>query len=185
MGTKSAANLMDQIERSKNRELWRVIYGLGIRHVGERGAQALPNALGSIEAIIRASTDQLQGVADIGPVVATAVRGYFDEPQNRRLMAALAEAGIKMDGPIVTDGAGGAPGPLTGKTFVLTGTLESLSREDATEAIQSRGGKVTGSVSKKTSYVVAGADPGSKLAKAETLSVAILDEAAFRTLLGL
>jgi DNA ligase (NAD+) len=182
MGRKSASNLVEQIERSKTRELWRLIYGLGIRHVGERGAQALANAFGSIDAIISASADQIQGVADIGPVVATAVRGYFDEPQNRRLMSALAETGVKMDGPIV---ASGAPGPLTGKTFVLTGTLEAISREEATEAIQARGGKVTGSVSKKTSFVVVGADPGGKLAKAETLGVQILDEAAFRALLGL
>jgi DNA ligase (NAD+) len=182
LGKKSAANLVEQIERSKGRELWRLIYGLGIRHVGERGAQALASAFGSVDAIIHASVDQLQGVPDIGPVVATAVRGYFDEPHNRHLMTALAAAGVRMEGPIVT---GNTPGPMTGKSFVLTGTLDSLSREDAAEAIQSQGGKVTGSVSKKTNYVVAGADPGSKLAKAETLGVPILDEAAFRALLGL
>ena len=138
MGKKSAANLVAEIEASKRRELWRLIFGLGIRHVGERGAQALANAFGSIDAIIHASTDRLQGVADIGPVVAAAVRGYFDEPENRRLMKALADAGLTMEGPIV---AGDTPGPLTGKTFVLTGTLPSLSREDATAAIQSQGGK--------------------------------------------
>ena len=182
MGKKSAANLIEQIERSKQRELWRLIYGLGIRHVGERGAQALASAFGSMDAVINASIDQLKAVSDIGPVVATAVRGYFDEPQNRRLIKALAAAGLKMDAPIVS---GEAPGPLAGKTFVVTGTLTALSREEATEAIQSRGGKVTGSVSKKTDYVVAGADPGSKLAKAQTLGVQILDEAAFRALLGL
>ena len=182
MGKKSAANIVSQIERSKTRELWRLIYGLGIRHVGERGAQALASAFGSMEAIIKASVDQLKAVSDIGPVVATAVRGYFDEPHNQRLIADLAAAGLKMDAPIVS---GEAPGPLTGKTFVLTGTLTTLSREEATEAVQAGGGKVTGSVSKKTNYVVAGADPGTKLAKAESLGVQILDEAAFRTLLGL
>ena len=185
MGKKSAANLVKQIEQSKSCELWRLIYGLGIRHVGERGAQALANAFGSIDAIVHTSADQLQGVPDIGPVVAAAVRGYFDEVQNQRLMSALAEAGLTMEGPVLAGGVSSAPGPLTGKTFVLTGTLESLSREDAAEAIQTRGGKVTGSVSKKTSYIVAGADPGSKLAKAETLGISVLDEAAFRLLLGL
>jgi DNA ligase (NAD+) len=182
MGKKSAANLVEEIARSKTRELWRLIYGLGIRHVGERGAQALAGAFGTMEAIIHASIDQLKAVPDIGPVVAAAVRGYFDEPQNRRLIQELADAGLKMDAPIVS---GEAPGALTGKTFVLTGTLNGLSREDAAEAVQSRGGKVTGSVSKKTDYVVAGADPGGKLAKAQTLGIRILDEAAFRALLGL
>jgi DNA ligase (NAD+) len=182
LGQKSATNLVNQIALSKTRELWRLIYGLGIRHVGERGAQALAGAFGSLDAIVQASADRLQGVADIGPVVAAAVCGYFDEPRNRELVEALAAAGLKMDGPIE---AGGAPGPLTGKTFVLTGTLESHSREEAAAAIQERGGKVTSAVSKKTSYVVAGADPGSKLAKAQTLGVGVLDEAAFRALLGL
>jgi DNA ligase (NAD+) len=185
MGKKSAANLVDEIERSKRRDLWRLIYGLGIRHVGERGAQALAGAFGSIDAIIQASVEQLQSVPDIGPVVAAAVRGYFDEPENRRLMDKLAAAGLKMEGPITVGVAASPTGPLSGKTFVLTGTLESLSREDAQEAIQSRGGKVTGSVSKKTNFVIVGADPGSKLQKAETLGVSILDEAAFRALLGL
>ena len=182
MGKKSAANLVAEIEGSKRRELWRVIYGLGIRHVGERGAQALANAFGSIDAIIEASTERLQGVPDIGPVVAAAVRDYFDQPANQRLVKALGDAGVTMVGKIVE---GGAPGPLTGKAFVLTGSLESMSREDATAAIQAQGGKVTGSVSKKTNYLVSGADPGSKLAKAEALGISILDEAGFRALLGL
>ena len=182
MGKKSAANLLDQIERSKARELWRLIFGLGIRHVGERGAQALANAFGSMDAIMNASVDQLKAVPDIGPVVAAALRGYFDEPLNRRLVEELAAAGLKMDAPIVS---GEAPGPLTAKTFVLTGTLTEFTREAATAAIQSRGGKIVGSVSKKTDYVVAGMDPGTKLAKAQTLGVPILDEAAFRALLGL
>jgi DNA ligase (NAD+) len=182
MGKKSAANLVDQIERSKTRDLWRLIYGLGIRHVGERGAQALAGAFGSMDALIAASKEQVQAVADIGPVVAAAVREYLDEPLNRALIKQLTAAGLKMDAPIV---GSGVPGLLSGKTFVLTGTLSSLSREAATEAIQSRGGKVTSSVSRKTHYVVAGTDPGSKLAKAEALGVPILDEAAFRQLVGL
>lgn len=182
MGRKSAANLVGQIEQSKQRDLWRLIFGLGIRHVGERGAQALASAFGSIDAIIHASIDQLQAVPDIGPVVAAAVRGYFDEPQNQRLVKDLAAAGLKMEGAIAS---GETPGPLAGKAFVLTGTLALLSREEAIEAIQARDGKVSASVSKKTSYVVAGADPGSKLARAQVLGVQVLDEAAFRRLLGL
>ena len=182
MGKKSAANLVDQIERSKTRDFWRLIFGLGIRHVGERGAQALASSFGSMDALLAASKEQLQAVPDIGPVVAAAVREYLDQPQNQALIKELAAAGLKMDAPIT---AGSAPGPLSGKTFVLTGTLPTMTREEATEAIQSRGGKVTGSVSKKTDHVVAGADPGSKLAKAETLGISVLDEAAFRQLLGL
>ncbi len=182
MGRKSAANLIGQIEQSRTREFWRVIFGLGIRHVGERGAQALASAFGSIDALLAASREQLQAVPDIGPVVAAAVREYLDQPQNRALIAELAAAGLKMDAPLTR---ASAPGPLSGKTFVLTGTLPTLSREAATDAIQKLGGKVTGSVSKKTDYVVAGADPGSKLAKAETLGVRVIDEPALRKLVGL
>ena len=182
MAEKSAANLIAQIGRSKTRDFWRLIYGLGIRHVGERGAQALASAFGTMDALMAASQDQLQAVSDIGPVVATAVRKYLDQPQNQALIKELAAAGLKMDAPIV---AASAPVPLSGKTFVLTGTLQTMSREAASEAIQSRGGKVTGSVSKKTDHVVAGADPGSKLAKAEALGISVLDEDAFRKLVGL
>jgi DNA ligase (NAD+) len=182
LGRKSAANLIDQIERSKTRDFWRLVYGLGIRHVGERGAQALAGAFGSMVALLAASKEQLQAVPDIGPVVAAAVREYLDQPQNQALIRELAAAGLKMQAPLL---ASVAPGPLSGKTFVLTGTLSQMSREDAIAAIQSRGGKVTSSVSKKTDYVVAGADAGSKLAKAESLGVTVLDEAAFRNLLGL
>ena len=182
MAEKSAANLIAQIERSKTRDFWRLVYGLGIRHVGERGAQALAGAFGTMDALMTASKEQLQAVSDIGPVVAAAVREYLDQPQNQALIRQLAAAGLKMEAPIT---ASSAPGPLSGKTFVITGTLPTLSREAATEAIQSRGGKVTGSVSKKTDYVVAGADPGSKLSKAEALGISVLDEAALRKLVSL
>ena len=181
MAEKSAANLIAQIERSRTRDFWRLVYGLGIRHVGERGAQALAGAFGTMDALMTASKEQLQAVSDIGPVVAAAVREYLDQPQNQALIRELAAAGLNMQAPMT---ASSAPGPLSGKTFVLTGTLPTLSREAATEAIQSRGGKVTGSVSKKTDYVVAGADPGSKLAKAEALGVSVLDEAALRKLVA-
>jgi DNA ligase (NAD+) len=182
MGKKSAANLVEQIERSKTREFWRLIFGLGIRHVGERGAQALAGAFGAMHVLLAASKEQLQAVPDIGPVVAAAVREYLDQPQNQALISELAAAGLKMDAPMT---AASAPGPLSGKTFVLTGTLPTMSREAATDAIQGLGGKVTSSVSKKTDHVVAGADPGSKLAKAEALGISVLDEAAFRKLVGL
>ena len=119
---------------------------------------------------------------DIGPVVAAAVHDYLAEPANRHLIAELRALGLRMDAPLTS---AAAPGPLSGKTFVLTGTLSTMSREEAAAAIQSRGGKVTGSVSRKTDYVVAGADPGSKLTKAETLGISVLDEAAFRKLVGL
>jgi DNA ligase (NAD+) len=182
LGKKSAANLVGEIEGSKTRDFWRLIYGLGIRHVGERGAQALAGAFGSMDALLDASKDRLQAVPDIGPVVAAAVRDYLDQPQNRALIKQLEAAGLKMDAPLSSTGA---PGPLSGKTFVLTGTLQAMTREAATEAILSRGGKVTGSVSKKTDYVVVGTDAGSKLAKAEALGISVLDEAAFRNLVGL
>jgi DNA ligase (NAD+) len=182
MGKKSAANLVAQIERSKSNDLWRLIYGLGIRHVGERGAQALAGAFGSMDALMNTSLERLQAVPDIGPVVAAAVRSYFDAPANQRLIEALRAASLNMTGPLVSQNE---PGPLSGKTFVLTGTLSSMSREEATEAIQSRCGKVTGSVSRKTSYVIAGTDAGGKLARAETLGIEVLDEPSFRRLLGL
>jgi len=182
MGRKSAANLIAQIERSKTREFWRLIYGLGIRHVGERGAQALAGAFGTMDALLGASKEQLQAVPDIGPVVAAAVHDYFAQPANQHLIAELEALGLRMDAPVT---AAAGPGPLSGKTFVLTGTLSTMSREEASEAIQSRGGKVTGSVSKKTDHVVVGADPGSKLTKAEALGISVLDETAFRKLVGL
>ncbi len=181
MGRKSAANLIAQIERSKTRDFWRLIYGLGIRHVGERGAQALANAFGTMDALLSASVEQLQAVPDIGPVVARAVHDYFAEPSNQRLIAELKALGLKMDAPVLTAG----PGPVSGKTFVLTGTLSTMSREEAAERIQALGGKVVGSVSRKTDHVVTGADPGSKLTKAQSLGISVLDETAFRQLVGL
>jgi DNA ligase (NAD+) len=181
LGKKSAANLIEQIARSKSRDFWRLIYGLGIRHVGERGAQALAGAFGTIQALRGATKEQLQVVPEIGPVVADAVFHYFAQPANQTLLDELQQAGLKMEAPLAS---AAAPGPLSSKTFVLTGTLSTMSREDAAEAVQSLGGKVSGSVSRKTDYVVAGADPGSKLAKAETLGVMVLDETAFRKLIG-
>jgi DNA ligase (NAD+) len=181
MGKKSAAKLLTAIEKSKSNEVWRLLYGLGIRHVGERGAQVLADHFGSIEAIESAPRDELERVREIGPVLAEAVRTWFDEPRNRELVGRLREAGLKTTGERKVTPAGPQP-PLAGKTFVITGTLEALSREDAEARIAALGGKVTGAVSKKTSYLIVGADPGSKLDKARALGVPELDEAA---LLGL
>lgn len=180
LGDKSAAKLMDQIVRSKSNDFWRVIFGIGIRHVGERGAQALARAYGTLDALLAATVESLGTVADIGPVVARAVRGYLDEPHNRELLERLRRAGVNMES------AAPAPlgaQPLAGRTFVLTGTLASMSRDEASAAIERLGGKVSGSVSRKTSYVVAGAEAGTKLEKARELGIAILNEDDFRTLI--
>jgi DNA ligase (NAD+) len=182
MGKKSAENLLKQIDNSRSNDPWRLVYALGIRYAGERVAQVLIGAFGSIEALEEASVEQLQAVHEIGPVVAASVREYFDESRNRHLVARLREAGVKTVGEKAPSGETG--GALAGKTFVLTGTLQSMSRDEAAAAIESLGGKVTGSVSRKTSRVVAGADPGSKIEKARELGVEILDEAAFLAMIG-
>ena len=181
MGKKSAANVLAEIGRSKGNEVWRLLYGLGIRHVGERGAQVLADHFGSVETLAAASREELEQVPEIGPVVSDAVRAWFDEPRNRTLVEQLRAEGVRTIGerkvtPVV-------PQPWSGKTFVLTGTLASMTRDDAGEKIEALGGKVSGAVSKKTTYVVAGADAGSKLDKARTLGVATLDEDAFLQLI--
>ncbi|RPJ69922.1 MAG: NAD-dependent DNA ligase LigA, partial [Acidobacteria bacterium] len=181
MGRKSAVNLLAEVEGSRSIDAWRLLYGLGIRHVGERAAQVLVSAFGSIAAIETASVDQLQSVHEIGPVVARSVREYFDEPRNRELVRRLREAGVKTEADVAPPAG---PGPLSGRTFVITGTLASMSREQATAALEALGGKVTGSVSRKTSAVVAGTDAGSKLEKARQLGIEVLDEPAFLRLVG-
>ena len=180
MGEKSATNLIEQIERSKQNELWRVLFGVGIRHVGARAAQVLAWTFGSLDALVAASSEDLEQVNDVGPVVAASVRAFFDEPRNRDLLSRLNLAGVNM-----VETARSPAGELTlaGQTFVLTGTLSSQSRDEARRAVEALGGKVTSSVSKKTSYVVVGADPGSKAERAVTLGVPTLDEAAFRKLI--
>ena len=177
MGKKSAAKLLGEIEQSKGNDIWRLIYGLGIRHVGERGAQVLADHFGSIEAIEAAALEVLQQAQDVGPVMAESVRSWFDDPSNRELVGRLREAGVRTVGERKVAPCGQQP--LAGKTFVITGTLEALSREDAQARIEALGGKVTGSVSKKTSYLVVGSDPGSKLDKARALGVSELDEPGF------
>jgi DNA ligase (NAD+) len=179
MGKKSAQKLVAQIERSKQAGLARLLFGLGVRHLGERGASALATAFRTIGAIASASQEALEAVPDIGPVVGAAVRAFFDEPRNRRLIERLVEAGVVTDAPA----SASAPATLAGLTFVFTGTLPTLTREAAEELATRYGGKVSGSVSKKTSYLVAGAEAGSKLAKAETLGVPVIDEARFHELI--
>jgi len=180
---KVGQNVFEQIDRSRKNDLSRLVYGLGIRHVGEKAASTISRYMRTMPAVMDASADRLQTIPEIGPVVAASIRAFADEPHNRQLIEKLAAAGVNMESqqpPIDV----AAPGPLAGKTFVITGTLESMSREDATKAIEERGGKVAGSVSKKTNYLVAGAEAGSKLEKAQQLGTAILSEAEFRTIIG-
>jgi DNA ligase (NAD+) len=171
VGKKSAQNLLGEIEASKKLPLERVILGLGIRFVGERTAQLLAEHFGSMDGFMSSSFDELQEVNEVGPRVAEAISEYFSEPRNRELVERLRKAGLKFEGEKKKRGT-----KLAGKTFVLTGTLPNLSREEAKKMIEDAGGRVSGSVSKKTDYVVAGSDAGSKLDKATQLHVAILDE---------
>ncbi|MBV8207672.1 MAG: NAD-dependent DNA ligase LigA [Acidobacteria bacterium] len=179
MGEKSAANVLAEIERSKQLPLERVIYGLGIRMVGERTAGLLAAHFGSMDELMIAGAEQLQQVPEVGPRVSESIREFFDEPGNHRLIERLKAAGLQMRGPKKQRGTA-----LAGKTFVLTGTLARRTREDAKALIEAAGGKVSGSVSKKTTYVVAGADPGSKLEKARELGVQVITEKELEGLLN-
>lgn len=179
LGPKSIENLLRNINSSKQRGLARLLYGLGIRFVGTQTAQILASDFGRIDQIAAATEEELQRSEGIGPEVARSVALFFKQAPNLAMVERLREAGVVMDAPKRVR----ADGTLSGKTFVLTGTLSSLTREEATELIVGVGGKVTGSVSKKTDYVVAGGDPGSKLSKAEQLGITVLDEAALRKLL--
>jgi DNA ligase (NAD+) len=178
---KVGRNVIAQLERSKKNDLSRLIYALGIRHVGEKAAATLARHFRTMERVMTAGRDALQSVSEIGPVVADAVRAFADEPINQALVERLEKAGVRMttDLPEPTD----QPGPLSGKTVVLTGTLAGMSREEATEALERLGARVSSSVSKKTSYVVAGTDAGSKLEKARQLGVETLDEDGFLKLI--
>jgi DNA ligase (NAD+) len=181
MGEKSARNLIDALERSKHTTLARFVYALGIRNVGEATARDLARHFGALDPLIVADEAALEEVPDVGPIVAMSIRRFFAERHNRDVIAALRRHGVHWE-----EGAARAAAPagrLAGKTFVLTGTLPTLSREEATAMITGLGGKVTGTVSKKTDYVVVGAEPGSKLAKAEALGVATLDEDGLKKLL--
>ncbi len=181
MGKKSASNVLAAIERSKQRGLARLIHGLGIRFVGEQTAAILAGDFGSIDAIESATEDNLKASEGIGPEVAASVRLFFAQPANVKMVERLRQAGVVVTAPKRSRASGGA---LDGKTLVLTGTLPNLTREQATEMIVAAGGKVTGSVSKKTDYVVAGSEPGNKLAKAQELGIAILDEDGLKALIS-
>jgi DNA ligase (NAD+) len=182
MGAKSAANLHASIDRSRSTSLDRLIYALGIRHVGESTARDLAHHFGRLGAIVSADEATLMNVPEVGPVIAASIVRFFAEAHNREVVEALREAQVHWPE--------GEPKPIAsstqgaGRTFVITGTLPTLSRDDARALIQDHGGKVSGSVSKKTDFVVAGADPGSKFAKAQELGVVILDEAGLLALLG-
>jgi DNA ligase (NAD+) len=179
MGRKSAQNLLAEIEKSKSNELARVIYAVGIRFVGERTAQLLAEHFGSMDSLEKATVEELCEVEEIGPKVAESIVGFFQEERNRDVIEKLRKAGLQFEQRKRKKG-----GPLEGKQFVLTGTLPNLSREEATRMIEEAGGRVTGSVSRKTDYVVVGADPGSKLDKARSLGIKTIDEAGLRKLLG-
>jgi DNA ligase (NAD+) len=173
MAQKSAQNVVDALNKSKQTTLARFIYGLGIRNVGESTAKDLSAHFGALEAIIHAPFEALLQVNDVGPIVAESVMQFFAEPHNRKVIASMQQLGVhwpENNGKQVVEGV------LKDKTFVLTGTLPSLSRDAAQAMIEAAGGKVSGSVSKKTHYVVAGAEAGSKLATAQALNIAILDE---------
>ncbi|KIF82592.1 NAD-dependent DNA ligase LigA [Noviherbaspirillum autotrophicum] len=180
MADKSAQNVLNALEKSKSTTLARFIYALGIRHVGEATAKELANHFGNLDALLNASEEQLLEVADIGPVVARSITTFLSEAMNRELIEQLRAAGIHW---AEHERPADLPKPLQGKTFVLTGTLPTLTRDEAAGKIEAAGGKVAGSVSKKTSYVVAGEEAGSKLAKAQELGVTIIDEAGLLHLL--
>ncbi|MGQ9685552.1 MAG: NAD-dependent DNA ligase LigA [Thiobacillaceae bacterium] len=180
MAEKSASNLIKAIERSKQTTLTRFIYALGIPNVGEATARDLARHFGSLDALLAADVEALKRVPDVGPVVAQAIVDFLSETHNRQVIAALRAAGVNW--PEAAE-AQPVQGRLAGKTFVLTGTLPNLTRDRATQLIEAAGGKVSGSVSKRTDYVVAGSDPGSKLDKAQALGVTILDEAGLMRLL--
>lgn len=179
---KSAENLVAAIDRSRENELWRLLHGLGLPHVGAEAAKLLAREFGHLDRLGAATADELAAIHGIGGVMAQSIVDWFADEQNRAVIEALRAAGLNFEGP--APAPDDQPRPLVGRTFVLTGTLPSWTRDEAKAAIEATGGKVTGSVSKKTDYVVAGEAAGSKLAKAEALGVAVLDEAALKALLS-
>ncbi len=180
MGEKSAANLINAIDRSRHPVLWKFVYALGIREVGEATAKALASHFGSLEAISEADEESLQSVPDVGPIVAGHIRSFFDQPHNQETIQALRDAGVEWQTEEIT----AAEKPLNGETWVLTGSLSGMTRDEAKARLESLGAKVAGSVSGKTSCVVAGEAAGSKLTKAESLGVSVMDEQAFTDFLA-
>lgn len=181
MGRKSAQNFINALEASKQREMWRVLFGLGIPHVGAGVAKALAKGFRTLDELLAAGPEQLMQCEDIGEVIAASIVQWQGDSRNRKVVDRLRAAGLQFTSDSYGPGAG--TGVLAGKTFVLTGTLPNLKREEAAEKIETAGGKVSGSVSKKTDYVVAGEDAGSKLDKAKTLGVKIIDESQLLKLL--
>lgn len=181
MGEKSAQNFLDGLKASKQRDMWRLLFGLGILHVGAGVAKSLGRSFASLDDLFGCSVDQLTEIEDVGEVIAQSLAQWFGEARNRKLIDRLRQAGLNFRSSLYRPEA--ALGPLAGKTFVLTGTLPTLKREEASARIEALGGKVSGSVSKKTDFVVAGADAGSKLDMAQKLGIATLDEAQFLSFL--
>jgi DNA ligase (NAD+) len=183
IGSRSAQLLVDAIDASRERPLAKLLVGLGIRHVGPTAATALARALGSLDTIANAAVEELAGVDGVGPIIAQSVITFFANPHNRELVEKLRQAGVNFEGPARVEAPEGSAS-LSGLTFVLTGTLPNLTREEAEAEIEARGGKITSSVSKKTTYVIAGERPGSKLAKAEQLGVPVIGEPELEALLA-
>jgi DNA ligase (NAD+) len=180
MADKSAMKLLDALEKSKQTTLSRFLFGLGIRHVGEATAKELARHFGKLDTIMDATEEQLLTVSDVGPIVAKSLRTFFDQPHNREVVEQLRACGVTWQ---EGEAAAVVPKPLSGKTFVITGTLPTLSRDQAKEMLEAAGAKVAGSVSKKTDYLLAGSDAGSKLDKARELGVAVIDETVLSSLL--
>jgi DNA ligase (NAD+) len=180
MAEKSGQKLMEALQQSKETTLPRFLFGLGIRHVGEATSKELARHFGSLDAIMSASPEQFLQVSDIGPVVALSLHTFFAQAHNREVIKDLRDCGVFWS---EGEPAPAVSKPLTGKTLVITGTLPSLSRDEARDLIEAAGGKVAGSVSKKTSFVVAGTEAGSKLDRALELGVAVLNEAGLKGLL--
>ena len=177
-GEKSIQNLLAAVDESRRRPLVNLLRALGIPHVGGTAAELLALELGSLEKLESMSAEELEAIEGIGPVIAQSIAAFFEEPRNREVLDRLRAGGVEPKSP-----AAKKKGPLSGRTFVITGGLESLSRDEATKAVEDRGGKVTSSVSKKTDYVVVGDNPGSKYDKALQLGIETLDEKAFKKLL--
>jgi DNA ligase (NAD+) len=180
MADKSAQNVLAALEKSKQTTLPRFLFGLGIRHAGEATAKDLARHFGKLDAIMDASEEQLLEVPDVGPVVAQSIHTFFQQPHNREVVEQLRACGVTWE---EGEPAARAPKPLAGKTVVLTGTLPTLTRDEAKDMLEAAGAKVAGSVSKKTDYVIAGAEAGSKLDKARELGVKVLDEEGLKDLL--
>ncbi len=184
MGAKSAANVVAAVAASRERPLHRLLYALGIRLVGERTAELLAERFASVDELAAASEEELRQVPEVGPVVAESIRAFFRQPQNRDLLERLRRAGVRLARPEAGGARPAGPRPLEGLTVVITGTLRTMTRQEAEEAVAALGGRPGGSVSRKTSYVVVGENPGSKYDRARELGVPILDEAGFLRLLG-